>query len=248
VSEPTTSSIWPPPDFEVMAEERRIDAGAVRVTRRFRVRADGLAFAATATAWVVDPVTQATLPVFGRVAIYGLVETSLRALARGLDRTRIATIDEIQGERGDHLTSNLALAWSAFGTQRLISAQGRVHGPMADILWLLDGHMPEGERFAILALDEREPTRTLRGVPVPRQDEEGALRAYLRLVTERAEDRRVVEEAFALACHLGRRAVAEGLVRRWVEVTGEAAAAPGANGAGLPAMTSDVLRRMLPAP
>jgi hypothetical protein len=212
-------SIWPPADFELTVEEVRIADGAANVVRRFRARADGLVAYATAPRSVVDPETGTALPVFERLAVYRLVPTSIRALARRIDRCGILELDRVQGERGAVDGPSLVVLWQAFGRNQLITVRGRVHGAMAEVLSIVRAHLPDGENFDLPALAERPVVPVVRGVPTPREDAAGALQAHQDLLAQRPDDPTLLVDAFALACALGRRATAEALLAQWLEAT-----------------------------
>ena len=212
-------SIWPPEDFEVLVEEVQIEAGVPRTTRQLRVFADGLVVYGCAARSRVDPVSGTALPVFDRLTAYELVPTCVRALARRLDRLGVTRIDTVQGERGVALTTSVQLTWQAFGARRRIRAAGRVAGPMAEILAVLQAHMPPGESFGLPGLAERPVTYSLRGVPTPLLDGEAALAAYRELLRRTPQDEGFLLHAFALACDLGDRAAATGLLEEWTRAT-----------------------------
>ncbi len=212
-------STWPPPDFELVVEEVAIEAGVANTVRQLRVLGDGVVVYGCASRSCRDPGSGTTLPVFDRLAVYRLVPTSVRALARRLDRLGVTRIDTVQGERGVSVATSLQLTWRAFGEQRRIRAAGRVAGPMAEILAVVQAHMPEGEAFGLPGLAERPVTYTLRGVPVPQTDPAGALAACRELLQASPEDEVLLLQAFALACDLGDRSVAATLLDQWSEVT-----------------------------
>ncbi|MCA8963242.1 MAG: hypothetical protein H6838_13420 [Planctomycetes bacterium] len=212
-------SIWPPPDFELVVEEVAIDAGVPNTVRQLRVLGDGLVIYGCSSRSRRDPESGTALPVFDRLAVYRLVPTCVRALARRLDRLGVTRIDTVQGERGVSLATSLQLTWRAFGEQRRIRAAGRVAGPMAEILAVVQAHMPEGETFGLPGLAERPVTYSLRGVPEPRTDAAAALAAYGELLQADPDDDVLLLQAFALACDLGDRSAADGLLDRWSKAT-----------------------------
>ena len=246
-SEALAESIWPPSDLEILVEELELDGAEARVMRRFRAGADGLVTYGTSKKSVVDPETHTLLPVFDCVCVYRLVPTSIRALARRLDRAGIAELERIQGERGVEEGTGLAMTWQAFGRRHVLTARGRLHGPMAEIMALVAAHLPPGENFGLPGLAERPVVPVLVGVPAPREDAAGALEAHERMLVERPEDQAWLLDAFALACHLSRRNSAEGLLQRWCDAT---AAQRTANSfpEEEPRLRPEVLQRMLPAP
>ena len=252
------ASIWPPSDLEILVEELELDGAEARVLRRFRAVVvaaatgdetgpDGLVTYGTSTQSVVDPETRTLLPVFDRLSVYRLVPTSIRALARRLDRAGIAELEHIQGERGVEEGTGLAMTWQAFGRRHVLTARGRLHGPMAEIMALVAAHLPPGENFGLPGLAQRPVVPVLVGVPAPREDAAGALEAHERMLAERPEDQAWLLDAFALACRLSRRNSAEALLQRWSDAT---AAQRLANTfpEEEPRLRPEVLQRMLPAP
>jgi hypothetical protein len=125
-SSPLAESIWPPADFELSVEEVRLEEGSAKVVRRFRAHADGVVSYGTASTSLADPETGTLLPVFDRLAVYELVPTSTRALARRIDRTGILAMDPVQGERGVTTGAGVVLTWQAFANRRVVTARGRV--------------------------------------------------------------------------------------------------------------------------
>jgi hypothetical protein len=242
-------SIWPPADFVCAVEQLEFDGGNVHVTRRLRIAADGLAVYGTSSASLIDWDTGTTLPVFERVSAYRLVPSSVRAFARRLDRLGIGELDTAQGERNAIGATAVVLDWQAFGKRRRISARGRLHGPMVEILNTVLAHMPPGERFVVPGNAERAVVPVLRGVPEPKDDAVGSLALFQQLVNERPDDRELLLDAFALACRASRRDEALGLARQWQAAD---AAEPGAL-AEVPAAAEAsvgldfaILERMLP--
>jgi len=140
-------SIWPPADFACTVEELAMRDGRPEVVRRVRFAATGVVAYGTTTRSVVDPGAEVVLPVFDRLAVYQLVPDCLRTFARRLDRLGISTLDTVQGERSDRAEGGLVLRWRAFGAERVITARGRMHGAMAQILAVVNAHLPPGERL-----------------------------------------------------------------------------------------------------
>jgi len=255
-SDAPAPSIWPPSDFEILVEELQLDGAEARVQRRFRAVTldapasggpEGLVTYGTSTKSVVDPETHTLLPVFERLSVYRLVPTSIRALARRLDRAGIAELERIQGERGVEEGPGLAMTWQAFGSRHVVTARGRLHGPMAEIMALVAAHLPPGEHFGLPGIAERPVVPVLVGVPAPREDAAGALEAHERMLAKRPEDQPWLLDAFALACHLSRRNSAEALLQRWSDATAaQRMASPFPDEE--PRLRPEVLQRMLPAP
>lgn len=237
-------SIWPPPDFACQVEEMALRDGRAEVLRRLRIEATGVVVYGTSSRSLGDPEQAIALPVFDRLAVYELVPDCLRALARRLDRLGITTLDEVQGERGGFADNGLALRWRAFGVERVITARGRIHGPLAEILVVVNAHLPAGERWIALPAD-RIVVPVLRGVPSPLHDSRGALQAHEALLARHGEDRGWLLDAYALACSLGDRRSAEALLARWDRVESLRALFRGADDEG-EAASSAILQRLLP--
>lgn len=246
-TQPLPDSMWPPENFEVRVEQVRLENGSPRIVRRFRALADGLVSVATSSSSLVDPVTQTQLPVFERMCSYQLVPTSIRALARRIERCGIADMDTRQGERGIAADTYLVLVWQAMDRIRSVTAVGRVHGAMADILSIVMAHMPDGEGFDLPGLMDRPVVPVLRGVPAPCDGAEGALRAHVALLERRPHDRILMEDAFALACRLDRQAEARALLQQWMEATADERRLQEMFPADTPRLSPEVLRRLLPA-
>lgn len=240
-------SIWPPSDFEVSVEEVRLEGGAAKVVRRFRARADGIVSYATSSRAIVDAETSTHLPVFESLSIYRLVPTSIRALARRIDRCGILGMDRVQGERGAPADTSLVLVWQAFGRRQVVTARGRVHGAMADVLSIVMAHLPEGEAFQLPGLTDRPVVPVLRGVPVPRPDAAAALQACRSLMEQRPDDVVLMLDAFALACDLERRDEASQILQQWLDATAGERRQQQMFPENVPRLTPDVLERLLPA-
>lgn len=242
-------SIWPPADFRCEVEEVALRDGALHVVRRVRFDASGVVVYGTSSRSLIDPETNTALPVFDRLAVYQLVPYCLRMFARRLEQRGITTLDTVQGERGVSDQSGVALRWRAFGSERVLTARGRVHGTMADILALVDAHLPSGERFGLADEGERPIVAVLRDVPSPALDARGALQAHQDLLTAHGEDAQWLLDAFSLACAASARADAEALLARWSalaaarQATRRSTPFPDENLEGL---TTEILRRLLP--
>lgn len=239
-------SIWPPADFELVVEERDLDDPAAAAVRRFRALADGIVTYATAARTVADAATGTALPVYERASVYRLVPTSVRALARRIDRCGILELDRVQGERGALSGPSLALTWRAFGQERVITARGRLHGAMADVLAVVASHLPEGEGFALQQATGRPVVPVLRGVPAPSADATAALQVFRQLAAERPDDDGLTLDAFALACALGQRSEAEELLRGWLEATAGRRRQQQMFPEQEPQLEAAILERMLP--
>lgn len=242
-------SIWPPADFRCEVEEVALRDGALHVVRRVRFEASGVVVYGTSSRSLIDPETKTALPVFDRLAVYRLEPPCLRAFARRLDQRGITSLDAVQGERGVTDQSGVALRWRAFGSERVLTARGRVHGTMADILAFVDAHLPAGERFGLVDEGDRSIVAVLRDVPVPGVGAQGALAAHLELLGTHGEDPQWLLDAFSLACAASARADAEALLARW-SVQAEARQAARRStpfpDESLEGLTAEILRRLLP--
>jgi hypothetical protein len=238
-------SIWPPPDFACIVEELALRDGRPEVVRRVRFAATGVVAYGTATRSVADPGGMVALPVFDRLAVYELVPDCLRTFARRLDRLGVATLDTVQGERGERAEGGLMLRWRAFGAERVITARGRMHGAMAQILAVVNAHLPPGERLAALPA-EVVVVPVLRGVPAPSSDAAAALSAHTALLVRHGEDPAWLLDAFALACAAGQREQAEALLQRWQAREALRDAVDAFPDGGGERRTAEMLRRLLP--
>lgn len=238
-------SIWPPQDFRLTVEELRFDGSRAHVTRRFVVDHDGVARYSTSSRPLVESTSGTSLPVFDRLAIYELVPTCVRALARRIERLGVEEIETQPGEGDVAAEGGVVLVWQAFGSRRVLPVRGRVRGPLAEIMAVIAAHLPPGENFGI-ALN-RPIVPVLRGVPEPRADADGALAALEALSRQHPADAELVLDAFALACSLGRRAAAEQLLAEWTEITAPERTGSNAFRDG-PRLGPELLARFLPPP
>jgi hypothetical protein len=236
-------TIWPPPDFQCQVEEVELRGDVLQVVRRVRVDASGLVVYGTAERSVVDPQTKLALPVFERLAIYRLEPASARLFARRIHEHGVDKIETLQGERGAADASGLVLRWRAFGSNRTITARGRVSGPMAYVLSVVAAHLPPGERLALPGVDERPVVSVLRGVPEPLLDAAAALRAHEAMLPTACDEEPMLLDSYALACAIGDRAAAEALLERWAGL----AAQRSRSFPDSPGLDVDALRRLLPA-
>ena len=218
---PVPPSIWPPPDFVLTVEQVDHGSDAMQVAKRFRVRADGLVVYGVSTTSVVGGDRDLRLPVFDRLAVYQLEPQCTRALARRIERCGILDLDPVQGEGGAMTSPSVVVAWLAMGQRKVITASGPVHGAMAEILAIVEAHLPEGERLELPGVADRNLPRVLRGVPAPRVGANGALEVHRALLQKDPTDSERALDAFVLACHLGHRQLAEGLLAQWAEATAE---------------------------
>ena len=237
-------SIWPPEDFSLVVDELQEDDVGNHVVRRLRVDASGVMIYGTCSHPLVDEVTGASLPVFDRLAVYGLEPTAVRSLARKLDRLGVATMaaPSVTGSS----SVGIALTWQAFGLRRVLTSTGRLRGGTGDILALLAAHLPPGESFDTKMT--RPVVPVLRGAPTPAKDASAALEALAEQLDERPEDSGLLLAAFALACRVGAAGRAERLLERWqaVEQASAGASAFATDAASAPAARAAVFRRLLP--
>jgi len=239
-------TIWPPADFELVVAEQRDGPEGRQVVRRFRVRSDGLAVYGTASESLVDSSSGARLPVFTNLSVYRLVPECTRALARRVDRLGVLELDRVQGERGAVDPGTVVLSWRAFGRSSRLEARGRVHGAMAEILAVVAAHLPEGEQFAAPGVAGRGVASVLSGVPRPSADAAGALAAQAELLRAGPGDPALALDAFALACRLGRRAEAIGMLQRWTALTADERQQAEAFPDGEARLQPAILERLLP--
>lgn len=243
-------SIWPPPDFRCELEEVTLRDGALQVTRRVRFESSGVVVYGTAARSLVEPASKVALPVFDRLAVYQLVPACVRSLARRLQERGVTAIDTTQGERGAAGDTGLVLRWRAFGSERLLTVRGRVHGQMAQILRIVSSMLPDGERFAFVDADDRPVVSVLRGVPAPAVDIDGALQAHQALLQQYGADPAWMLDAYVLACRGGRREAAEALLQRWwrrEELRAMAGSPPDSfPDAATSGLTVEILHRLLP--
>ena len=216
-------SIWPPEDFSLVVEELREDGDRMHVIRRLQVDASGLVVYGTSAQPLVDEQTGASLPVLDRLAVYALEPTSLRFLARKLDRLGITTM--ATPATAGSSSVGVSVTWQAFAQRRVLTSTGRLRGSFGEVLALLAAHLPPGESFDTKMT--RPVVSVLRGAPVPVTDAGGALAAMIQRLGERPADAGLLLSAFALACRVGDRQEAERLLDRWQDVERAAAGSAG---------------------
>jgi hypothetical protein len=240
------ASIWPPPDFRLVLEERGEEAGHSLVHRRFAVGADGVCvYARAAEADVLeDAPTGTRLPVYRTMCVYQLLDVSTRLLARKVHKRGVLELDAVQGDQHETLGRSLRLFYRAFENERTVVASGQIHGSMARVLSVINTHLPRGEEFLLPGVTAEAEPEILVGVPAPVDDLAGALACHLDLLRTRADDTELLLAAFALACRAGQRETAQALLARWVAATAPATAA--APFQDVPRLTADVLERLLP--
>ncbi|MFN3242428.1 MAG: hypothetical protein ACE37K_13065 [Planctomycetota bacterium] len=240
-------SVWPPPNFVLVADELRADADGMHVVRRLHVDASGVVVYGTSSQPLRDEQSGASLPVFDRMSIYRLEPKSVRALARKLDRYDIGELVVPTPVAGADGGPGLSLTWQAFDQRRRLTSSGRLRGRVGEIMALIAAHLPPGEAFD--SEMNRPVVPVLRGVPEPATDVGGALAALQALLTERPDDPFLLLEAFALACRTGARDLATQLLDRWqaaaqAEIGGSAFATdPGSS----PRRRAELYRRLLPS-
>lgn len=239
-------SLWPPADFELVVEERERVGGSFVQARRFRVGADHVASFATASTALCDAATTTELPVYARLAVYQLEPSGARLLARKIARCGVADLDPVQGEQDGSDGVELELRWRAFEQEVALTARGRVHGAMAEILAIVDAHLPAGEHLRLAGVAERAVSTMVSGAPEPRLDAEAAFDVLHKLSLVRAADDGLVLEAFALACHLRHREDAHRLAARWERLQLERGLRRRQFPDELPRLTEAVLRRLVP--
>ena len=237
-------SIWPPEDFSLVVEELREDGDRIHVIRRLQVDAGGFVVYGTSSQPLVDEQTGASLPVLDRLAVYALEPTSLRSLARKLNRLGITTM--ATPATAGSSSVGISVSWRAFAQRRVLTSSGRPRGSLGEVLALLAAHLPPGESFDTKMT--RPVVSVLRGVPVPVTDASGALAAMIERLSERSTDAGLLLSAFALACRVGDQREAERLLDRWQDVErASAGSAELATDAGISvAARAEVFRRMIP--
>lgn len=237
-------SQWPPADFRLVVEELSGGSSAM-VVRRFAVHADGICVYALAPQTISADEAGVELPLFRSVCAYRLREENTRLLARKLDQRRILQIEGVQGDQRDVEGTALRISYRAFGNERLIVASGQIHGPLVRVLHAINAYLPAGHTFELRGMLGEPDESNLSGVPQPVDDLVGALECHQRLLELRGRDPDVVLAAFALACRLRERRLAEGLLDRWTEITG-LASTPEAPFLDAPRVTRVELEALLP--
>ncbi|MFO1031715.1 MAG: hypothetical protein U1F60_11590 [Planctomycetota bacterium] len=251
VSDDPPATIWPPKGFEFVAEEVVQVGNRLDTVRKFRLTGDGLAVYGTSTRplTTTDGDRELSLPVFDRLDVYRLVPSAVRAFARRLHRHGFFALPEFptNAPAAGAPTGMVLLRVRSVDGEHQVALHGRVRGTLAELVRVVEAHLPEQERFGGVEGDSRTVVRVLRGVPPPRQDLAGALGAHFLLLDERGEDPAVLADAFALACRSGSRSLAEDLLTRWQRAVGPAARPVFADE---PAVGDPVelRRRFLPAP
>ena len=251
VSDDPPATIWPPQGFEFVAEEVVQVGNRLDTVRKFRLTGDGLAVYGTSTRALTtaDGERELSLPVFDRLGVYRLVPSAVRAFARRLHRLGFFGLDEFPTSvpAAGAPTGMVLLRVRSVDGEHQVALHGRVRGTLAELVRVVEAHLPTDERFGGVEGDERAVVRVLRGVPQLRQDLDGALGAHFLLLDERGEDPAVLADAFALACRSGSRPLAEDLLARWQRALGTEARSVFADE---PAGGDPVAlrRRLLPAP
>ena len=215
-------SVWPPEDFSLVVDELREAGGGARVIRRLSVEADGVVIYGTSSQPLLDDEAGASLPVFERLCIYRLEPASVRSLARGLGRFGSGSLAASPSSAREGVS--ISVSWRAFDERRSLTSAGRLRGAMGDVVALVASYLPPGEAFDTRMT--RPVVPVLRGVPAPSVDAPGALAALRERLAQRPDDPGLLLDAFALACRLGDRLEAAGLLRRWRGAAAERASAP----------------------
>lgn len=250
VSDDPPATIWPPKGFEFVAEEVVQVGNRLDTVRKFRLTGDGLAVYGTSSRALTtaDGERELSLPVFDRLGVYRLVPSAVRAFARRLHRLGFFGLDEFptSAPPAGAPTGMVLLRVRSVDGEHQVALHGRLRGTLAELMRVVEAHLPTDERFAGVESDQRAVVRVLRGVPPPRQSLDGALTAHFLLLDERGEDPAVLADAFALACRNGSRSLAEDLLARWQRAAGPAARSVFADepAAGDPV---ELRRRLLPA-
>lgn len=237
--------MWPPPDFYLEVEELRTVA-PFQVTRRLQVWADGTVLYKKADEQLPLAAGGAALAVFSDVCAYQLLPEVTRLLARKLSRRGVLQLDD---ELGDHLGDEgtaLRLRYHGFGKQKNVQASGQIHGTLVYVLRTINAYMPAGEEFTMPGMTGDKEPSTLRGVPSPWHDRRSALAFHQELLRRFSADRTLQLDAFALACRLGERAIAELLLQELKRGKVEDAGASPQKVAALPQFTDELLRPLLP--
>lgn len=254
VSDDPPATIWPPKGFEFVAEEVVQVGNRLDTVRKFRLTGDGLAVYGTSSRALTtaDGDRELSLPVFDRLGVYRLVPSAVRAFARRLHRLGFFGLDEFptsfpsSAPPAGAPTGMVLLRVRSVDGEHQVALHGRLRGTLAELMRVVEAHLPTDERFRGVEGDDRAVVSVLRGVPPPRESLDGALGAHFLLLDERGEDPAVLADAFALACRSGSRSLAEDLLARWQRASGPAARSVFADepAAGDPV---ELRRRLLPA-
>lgn len=250
VSDDPPATIWPPKGFEFVAEEVVQVGNRLDTVRKFRLTGDGLAVYGTSDRALVTPDgdRELSLPVYDRLGVYRLVPSAVRAFARRLHRLGFFGLDEFptRAPAAGAPTGMVLLRVRSLDGEHEVALHGRLRGTLAELMRVVEAHLPDDERFHGVEGDDRAVVRVLRGVPKPRTDVGGALLAHEVLLAERGEDPALLADAFALACRSGSRSLAEDLLTRWQRAVGPEARSVFADepDAGDPV---ELRRRLLPA-
>lgn len=206
-------SVWPPSNFRIVVEELQTVGMSAHILRRWQVDASGLVIYGTSSKPLVDPESGASWPVFDRLSIYRLEPKCVRALSRRLDRLGISEIVVPSSAVAIGEGPGLSVQWQAFGSKRVLPSNGRLRGPMAEIMAVIASHLPPGEAFQVEMTRPIAPV--LHGVPTPGLGGLDALQAYQELIAQDPEDEQFIIAAYALACSVGEREQAEQLLASW---------------------------------
>ena len=218
-----TPTMWPPEDYMLRVQSARLTGGEHQVEQRFVVWPDGTALYREASRSLRSEFVD--LPVYERLSVYRLHSQSLRTLARQLHLAHILELDQVQGtgsRDGDGRVVSLE-QW-AWGRKKYVQAVGRIRVPMARLLRVVNGFLPEGREFAWERMGGSRLDRFVETTPPVEAGAAGALSCHLHLLEARPEDRDLLLGAFALACLLEQDQVKRDLFARIEE---EFAPAPG---------------------
>lgn len=222
VGDEPPASIWPPEGFSFVAEEVVQEGGCVETRRKFRLSEDGLVVYGESFRPVATTTSEQTvaLAVFERLSVYRLVPSAVRGFARRLHKLGFLTLDDVLGDaRPTNDAKSLPiviLKWSSVHGEKRVTLRGYSRGTPAELLRAVASLLPDGEQFPGLEPGDRAPVSVLRGVPSPRRDVLSALAAHELLLDEVGDDPELLLDTYALACRTASRAVAEGLLERWL--------------------------------
>ena len=219
--DPPAESQWPPADFYLEVRRTEYD----RETHRVRFFADGLVVYGEAVDWLGGPRVGAEwLPVFGRISAYRMRPKSVRQLSRLLDRAGLHDLPADQVDDRDPRSPMAAIHWRGFQRDGIVWAQGDLEVGAARVLHIVNSYLPEAHELEMPGLTgDPEPRHLVPSPMAPAESVDGALDFYLSDLLIRApENFDFLVDAFALAV-VGRRSIAEDLLRR-LEATGVPAA------------------------
>ena len=250
VSEDPPPSIWPPEGFSFVAEEVAQEGGRVETRRKFRLTEDGFVIygQSSRSLAAADNDQVVALPVYERLSVYQLVPSAVRGFARRLHKLGFLTLDDAIGDPRAGASSKalpiVVMKWSSVHGEKRVTLRGYSRGTPAELLRAVASLLPDGEQFPGIEPGDRAPVSVLRGVPAPRTDVLAALAAHEVLLGELGEDPELLLDTFALACRTASRAVAEGLLERWLRAVPSRTRSGFEDRAGM--AIEPILRRLLP--